>query len=340
MDARERMDAVERRAEQLAREGKKLGFVRPDQPKEEIVPDFGARFDEQAAEMVRQFGLPEEAFFRWPWASLDRMLGPLRPATVMIAASYTGAGKTTLGANFVARLIARDEGTRVYVMTAEESAADYLQRVAAIRAGYSVAHVMTNQWRKLPEDAGRTILRDVQSLRDRLVFAPDREVTPRSLARAMAEAQQACAAVVVCDHLNHNDQQYETTVGLAHAMREWVMQTGVPLLALAQMRRNENYPLAGHVPPRTSEIQGGEIIPQNADVVLGLYAPLKAKANRLKLLKREHDVRDWLEPGRVVVRCMKHRLDGSRRHQEAWLQYEAGRLIDPPGAVQESLADI
>lgn len=310
---------------------RKLAFVRPDKPTE-IIPDFGARHDATAEQVVASLATPAEEFFTLPWAGLDRLVGTLRPASVIVVAAYTGLGKTTWGLNAVSRFVDRDQ--RVYVIVAEEEASDYLERLAAVRLHLPIVPVMTNRWDRLPDGSAAAILDEVQNLREQVIFAPSREISPQAIKRGFAEARQAECACVVVDHIHHGDRRYDATVSRMYALRDCVLQEQLPVIALAQMRRDEGFVLAGHVAPRLSEIEGGEVIAQCADLVLGLYWPLRSDANRAKLMKRQMDIRDALVTGQINVRCMKHRLDGSRRHREAILYFDVGRLSDPPETAQ------
>src|SRR5512135_697780 len=100
----------------------------------------------------------------------------------------------------------------------------------------------------------------------------------RELAPVFYEAQAFGADVIVLDHLHEivGALDYNTLGLICKALKRLAQETGIPVFGAAQLRRGEGDLLAPYRPPRWSELQGGDIIRQRADVVLGAYRPLIA----------------------------------------------------------------
>lgn len=291
----------------------------------EVVPDEEHEFATELGELQAALDLPRDRFLSLPWVTLASLVGPIRPNGIIGVAAYTGAGKTVWLVNFVDRLL--QLGKRVCVVSLEQSVGDYRLLLAATNIGlpHHRAYVDTLK----PFDYQR-VIEAAQESKGRLFFAPITTLTAKTIMQLYAYADARSADCIVVDHIHASTStDFQSYHNIMAALRAAANRYVTPCILAMQCRRGEAAPLARYEPPRTTDIQGGEVIPQYCDIALGLYWPLQSGSEPM-IRKREVTAIERVKVNRLGVVVMKHRWDGGQTGRTIELMYQHGLLSDLP----------
>lgn len=270
-----------------------------------------------------------------PWATIHALTGPLWPHDLWMVAAATGSGKTTVLAHLVEWWLFA--GKRVYFLALEQKPSELRTALAALALGLHPQMALENKWEKLPMGAKTQIeaelSKQIVGLATKLVFSP---MPTLNVGDEEAEIQMAAglgADVVILDHLGQvNTGGYLGLDRFLKGLKRAANDYGIPVVLAAQLNRGDKDLMRPYRPPTTYDLQGGEIIAQIASVVLGLYRPLLdtfSKDDQRAVLQGRKAMRDFVEPGKMGMVLMKHRLRGHLTGHRERLDYVNGRIKDP-----------
>lgn len=202
-------------------------------------------------------------------ADLDWLTGGLYPGELTLLGARPGVGKSSMALEIA--LNAAGIGKRVLVDTLEMSARQYGQRIISRGSGVMLSHIRRGKIANQPE---WTALGDAANEGSRLPVHFTLDVrTPEEL-RALVEA--TAPELVVVDYLQLMDTRRRSeneTVRLGRisgALKELSLECNVPVLALAQVTRQEG---RAAVMPILKELRGSGNLEQDADNVIFLHQP-------------------------------------------------------------------
>lgn len=274
---------------------------------------------------------------RLPWQSVHDLVGPLLPGTWWLLAAHTGRGKTTLAMNILTDL-AR-QGRKVTMLALEQDQETMRQTWAAVSLGFRVSYVLEHRWGDLPPRAEQMIHDHIDwqctEYFDHITFAEEHFLAPETLPGIVEREAKAGCELLILDHLHRLAQPTYDSVSLAaKALTEAARESGVPILATAQMGEGgrDPDPLKPYLPCELRDVYGSGVIGQETHVALGIYWPLgiTTKEDLAAVRRREKEAHELAMPNTLAVRVMKHRVRGGEVvGRSAFLKYEHGRIVDP-----------
>jgi replicative DNA helicase len=273
---------------------------------------------------------------RWPWPSVQALIGALLPGELVVVGARTGSGKTTFLLNLVEHFATC--GIAWLYLGQEMTPAQLRRKWAALRLGLPAAPVLRNEWHTLPADAREAVDADVMRqtsppLASLAHFGDPRRLDVMTLAKWVREFAAAIGCrVVVLDHihrLRHGLDAASLTYETAEAVRtckELAVKHSLVFLVAAQLNRAVRDVLADYMPPPVSSLKQTGALEEEADTALLLHRALKRSATFAELREvrqGQRPISDVAEPDVMAVRVGKHRLDGSVVDKTAWLVVEA-----------------
>src|SRR5690606_21800321 len=275
---------------------------------------------DQGAAMERLLEQDEHDILRWPFSTVDRTMGPLRPGTLHLVGARPGCGKTTLMMNAFQSWI--DQGRIVVYAGMEMTPEELRLQWAAWAGGFTAKLVRNREWSNLPPDA-RDRLRahrdwQVTSAATRAIMPTDSRLSMGSLATWVREAVEASADVVVIDHLHRMDWGggRDKTAIMDEGVREikeLARHYKIPIVAAAQISRGERDVLGNYVPQPAEALKQTGALEEEADTIITLYKALLPGITDgdMRLVRMGQKPLADLRDDRVMAaRCVKHRLDG------------------------------
>jgi KaiC/GvpD/RAD55 family RecA-like ATPase len=276
---------------------------------------------------------------RWQWNALHDLAGPMIPGDLVVVGGLTGNGKTSLLLSQLDFLA--EHGIATLYLPLEVDPADVRRRWAAWKLGLDYSLVARNEWHKLPEGSqeAHEAMLDEQGKNRWVQFPPDRRVTLGRLKHWMRWAvEKIDARVVFVDHFhrlefgggpgaNYRVQVTETV----RAMKDLAREFKVALVAAAQLNQAGDSDLDRYYPPVLKRLKESAGVGEEADTVLMLSRRLKQMLNpdQMRLIRAGlAAVRQYEEPGVLLVTCRKHRLDDSARDRSVRLRVDRGRVCD------------
>lgn len=294
----------------------------------------------QVEDALERLQLNPLACPRLPWDALHDLLGPLWPEQFWVVAASTGNGKST----FLMQVI--DEwaraGRRVFMLPLEQPVEVMRTYWAALASDLDPRRVLENDWPHLPVGARSRVQahlrwqQDAKGGRFTVAFSDQPFIGEPEIVTAFESAKKFGADVLVIDHLHRiliEGHPHSALVRICQRLKEGAKHFKIPVLCAAQLHRGDGDILAPYLPPKPTAIQGGEVVRQESDVALGLYRPLietftveDARAIRMGQAK----IRNFLEPNRIGVHVLKHRVRGGEAMSEVLkLTYRHGKIICP-----------
>lgn len=291
---------------------------------------------DQGAAMERLLEQDEHDILRWPFSTVDRTMGPLRPGTLHLVGARPGCGKTTLMMNAFQSWI--DQGRIVVYAGMEMTPEELRLQWAAWACGFTAKLVLNREWSNLPPDA-RDRLRahrdwQVTSAATRAIMPTDSRLSMGSLATWVREAVEASADVVVIDHLHRMDWGggRDKTAIMDEGVREikeLARHYKIPIVAAAQISRGERDVLGNYVPQPAEALKQTGALEEEADTIITLYKALLPGITDgdMRLVRMGQKPLADLRDDRVMAaRCVKHRLDGDVVDHDMHLYIHAGRI--------------
>jgi replicative DNA helicase len=281
----------------------------------------------------------------WPFARLQSTIGAMMPGELIVIGARTGVGKTTVLLNLVDPLTCQEIPTRV--LPFETPPHKLLRLLAAIRLGYNPIAVIRGMWEDLPASAMEGIETEVRRLTavprsEFLQWAPQGSMSPVQVYHEMEQAADCGCRIVVIDHLHRialEGRNGESEMRkLMQGLKDRAEKLELICLIGAQLNRGERDPLRRYLPPVDTDLRGGGSIEEEADVVLGLYMPLKrdvTNGQMAEVRKGLAKVRPLVRANTTGIRIIKHRVDSGPVGEDVFLAYDHGRLSDAPYDVRE-----
>lgn len=299
--------------------------------------------DQIGAARERIVRLPTDRV-RWTSEALHRITGYLLPGELWLVAAQSGIGKTTFALSAIDDWVR--SGVKVCLVPTELEDWEARRALACLTAGVDPGVAASNEWAEHPD--GLLWMRQVDTaLRlqaqppysDHLLVLPYREVNADVIQDAAGVAAQFGAQVFIVDHMDHMDygkNTFSAAGKIARAGKAVAEEYNMTVVGMKQIHNDaaRGDPLARYFPPKLHQLQGGALMGQNANVVMGLYRPLlplvgdegrkKLKAVRAHLIEPT-EVLQW---GTLGVVTVKHRRVGRLEGQRALLTLENGKLRD------------
>ena len=255
----------------------------------------------------------------WPWDTLNDMTDTLIPGRLIIVGAYTGSGKTTMMLN-AQRNFARACIPSLMFGT-EQSAADLRIKQACTELGVPARDAMRKRigsyWQ---ERLNETLDDQAASSFAGVHLYNHPSPTPQQLEKEIREYADPEHGVklFLIDYLGRVDvsslrgEMYERMKALVQMLKNLAIQLKVTIIAANQIGKSEDRQLSRHLKPELSGLMGGQAIGHEADVVLGIYQPLKRGTtieDRRRVALGEKELSSIVEQNTMAICLLKHRED-------------------------------
>ncbi len=285
---------------------------------------------------------------RFPYPSVHRIVGRVAPGRLVFVMANTGQGKTTFMLDLLDRWA--DAGMSVDYLGTEQEPDELRTKWACLRVDVP-AHVAINlEWDEYREgdawqDAvGVELERIDTAYGERILFHPDKFITLEKIERAAKDAERRGSQVLIVDHIDRvetgaQDNEYLALKRIIRRLKELARDCGLVMIVASQVNRKgrEGDRLAVYRPPQLHHMQGGSAKEHEADVVLGLWRPIRMKKPdetaddykyQLAAASRgDIEPREVTEPNTMAIVCLKHRTSG-KDGERCKLHVHHGRLSE------------
>lgn len=313
--------------------------------------DAAALSHHQTQRAIDKLYADPDAALSMPYESVHAIVGRLAPGSLTFVIAHTGQGKTTFMLDVFDRWA--QAGVPIDFLGTEQEPDELRTKWACLRCGVPAGVAINREWdewqlgefwrEKVEDDLGK--LDDAYS--GQVLFIPEKFVTLATVEAAARNAQQRGAKVLVVDHVDRietqaNDSEYLALKRLVRRLKELARDHNLALLVASQLNREGRKAdrLGAYRAPQIHHMQGGATKEQEADVVLGLWRPLRTirpsesieefKAAMDAAMKGNAEPETVLEPDTMAVVLLKHRTWGSREGKRCRLRVSHGRITDVP----------
>lgn len=284
----------------------------------------------------------------FPHPSVDRMIDRVAPGRLVFVMANTGQGKTTFMLDVLDRWA--EAGVRVDYLGTEQEPDELRTKWACLRVDVPPGVAVNRTWDKYMqgENWREVVAEDLARLDDaygeQIVFHPDKFITLPKIEQAAKDAAARNSRVLIVDHIDRvetgaTENEYLALKRIIRRLKELARDFNLVLLVASQINRKgrEGDRLAVYRPPRLEQMQGGAAKEHEADVVLGLWRPIrqrlpdestKAYKDVLAAAARgDLEPSEFVEPNIMAVVCLKHRTS-SHDGQRCKLAVRHGRITE------------
>lgn len=347
------MPPRDNRHRDLAEEARQF-LVRRETPHLAISPAEEPETDtagEQFAKARAEIFAPPRVVVEFPYASLHRETDRLTSGKLVFVMANTGQGKTTFFLDVMDRWA--DVGVKIDYLGTEQEPFELITKWACLRVDVHPGIAIAKSWDAHPHGAEWQVRVDSEIANlhaqygEQVKFSPDKFITLTKVEQAARAAQARGADVLFVDHidridLERGDTEYSALKRLIRRLKELARDHGLVLLVASQMNREARKAdrLGAYRAPQLHQMQGGGTKEQEADLVLGLWRPLRQQhedetADEFKKImaaaKAGHvQVSDVTEKNTMAVVLLKHRIFGERDGNRCKLHVRHGRVSDIP----------
>jgi replicative DNA helicase len=293
----------------------------------------------QGLDALTRSKIDPRTLLRLPWDSLHDVLGHLWPEAFWVVGAASGNGKST----FLMQLVHAWalEGKRIYFLPLEQPAKVMRQYWAALANNLVPEKVLENDWAALPSGAEKVVQEHIRwqvsagGPRNQVVFSEAVRANVDEMISEFTAAARLEAQVIIIDHIHRLDytggNPHTALVTMCQALKECAKNFNIPVLAAAQLHRDKEHDvLAPFLPPKPTALQGGEVIRQESDVAIGLFRPLVESftVEDARLIRiGQKKIRPLVEPNKVGIHVLKHRVRGKALGEIVKLGYEHGKIV-------------
>lgn len=274
---------------------------------------------------------------RWPWPSLDRVVGPLLGGDLHVLGGEMGNGKSSLLMSLMDGL-ARKKTPTLYFPLEIDPQVCRLHWVAW-RLNLNRTHVVRHEWKFLPKHAEEFVNEGLaeQQADPCIHFATPRRMTGAALRNWIDWGVKKCGAkLIIIDHFhrllfNMTDGARWGATETARELRDIARSLDVPIIAAAHLNR-EGGLLSKFYAPGMHRLKETGALGEEADVVLMVSRKLKpayvGKSTERLAAVGAIDEASMAVFRRMVVTCRKHRLDGDQIDAKVELHCELGHVSE------------
>lgn len=285
---------------------------------------------------------------RFPYAGVHQIVHQMAPGSLVFVMANTGQGKTTFMLDLLDRWA--EAGVRVDYVGTEQEPDELRTKWACLRSDVPAGCAINLAWadyddgelwrEKVAEDLGR--IDDAYG--EQIVFHPDKFITLAKIEEAAKDAAARKSQVLIVDHIDRvetgaQDNEYLALKRIVRRLKELARDHRLVLVVASQVNRKgrDGDRLAVYRPPQLQHMQGGATKEHEADVVLGLWRPIRQRKTdeatkefkELLAAASRGDVEPLsiTEPNVMAIACLKHRTD-SHEGMRCKLHVRHGRLSE------------
>lgn len=288
---------------------------------------------------------------QFPYAPLHAMVGRMAAGSLVFVMANTGQGKTTFLLDVLDRWAEQD--VRIDYLGTEQEPNELIRKWACLRADVPAGVAIGHEWDEYDQGA-RWKVRVIQQVHEiegkfgtRVMFCPDKFITLTKIELAARRAHERGAHVLIVDHVDRievegRETEYTAMKKLVRRLKELARDHNLVMVVASQMNREARKAdrLGAYRAPQLHQMQGGGTKEQEADVVIGLWRPIRQpnpdeSATDFKQLMSAASAghvaaNEVTEPNTMAVVLLKHRTHGERDGERCKLNVHHGRLSEIP----------
>ncbi|MBI2909699.1 MAG: replicative DNA helicase [Chloroflexi bacterium] len=207
------------------------------------------------------------------FVDMDKILGGLQRADMVVLAARPSLGKTSLALN-IARNAALDHGARVAIFSLEMSKMELAHRFLSREAGVDAQRLRLDQLNDEQRDA---IMKAMGALSEAAIFIDDSAVLRDTDMRAKARrlALEKGVDLIIVDYLQlmrssrRTEDQVQEMSEISRSIKVLARDLDVPVIAISQLSRAAE--IRPDHRPVLSDLRQSGSIEQDADVVMFIY---------------------------------------------------------------------
>ncbi len=315
---------------------------------ESVGDDAAEQFEKARVELHTEPSVVVE----FPYTSVHALAGRQTAGRLVFVMANTGQGKTTFLLDVQDRWA--EAGVRIDYLGTEQEPDELITKWACLRVDVPPGVAIGKEWDEHPNgQAWRArVYNEIDALEARfseqVKFSPDKFITLAKIELAARKAQARGAHVLIVDHVDRielddkRDSEYSALKKLIRRLKELARDHKLVMVVASQMNREARKAdrLGAYRAPQLHQMQGGGTKEQEADVVLGLWRPLRQQAEdetteqykkTMSAAKAGHiAASDVTEANTMAVVLLKHRTHGERDGNRCKLFVRHGRISDIP----------
>lgn len=295
----------------------------------------------------------------FPYPPVHDIVGRVAPGRLVFVMANTGQGKTTFMLDLLDRWA--EKGVKVDYLGTEQEPDELRTKWACLRSDVPAGCAINLAWadydegeswrERVAEDLGR--IDDAYG--EQIVFHPDKFITLAKIEQAAKDSSARGGQVLIVDHIDRvetgaSENEYLALKRIIRRLKELARDHRLVLVVASQVNRKgrEGDRLSVYRPPQLQHMQGGATKEHEADVVLGIWRPIRQRKNdetpddfkSLLAAASRGDVEQLLvvEPATMALVCLKHRTD-SHEGMRCKLNVRHGRLSVIPERDQYTTGD-
>lgn len=232
---------------------------------------------EEDGNVERFWDLARNEGLETPWPGLTRSLRGLRKGEVYVIGANQGAGKTSMGLQFVLHSMLKEVATLLFSM--EMGHKDVLQRLIAIRAAVDLMEFRDQQISRGPmlAELKSRLFHATHELADReLLVSNKTSVTPKFLLDETKRlVKRNKIGLVVIDHMQLMGaektarSEYEKFTSISRATKQVAMELQLPVILLSQTSRTNSRDHRTELD--CSDLRGSGALEEDAAAVMLVY---------------------------------------------------------------------
>jgi len=283
----------------------------------------------------------------WGLRELDSTLGQMILGRFYLIGARAGNGKTMFAMNWLNHHLDRMERAtpddlvflprKIQIFMTERSPDVAIRSWAALRAGLDEDAVLMGEWDDMPAGAEERFQKELSFLNR---WHRDSYLSMESLARPTLKSirervEEYDPDVILFDHVqriraDRNESKFEVVSEAAHMFQEFATKGNRIVVVMSQLKRTGDKIFSKYRPPSDEDFKYAGELEENADVVLGLFRPLR----RMKV-SDEREIRNGTKPldpykvhDTMGVNVPKHRWRGSVIDEVMLVRCKSGRIED------------
>jgi len=269
----------------------------------------------------------------WPWITVDGVVGSMLTGRLIVIAARPSNGKTTALVNLLDHIYEdAGEALRVLCCWTERSPEIAYATWASLRLGLDEDAVTRNAWDELPEGSEMRVRTEMALLKqaDRYRFLPLTLPGWKQIEDAVTEFRPH---VLIWDYLQRirpggYESKWQALSQAALALQTLAVEANCAVIVGSQLKRRGDAIFDLYRPPNLEDCRGAGEIEEAADVILGLFRPLKPITAKEEQALRRGDlsVSDFAVANTMAVKVVKHRWRGDAADKIVRLTLEKKRL--------------
>jgi len=321
-------------------------------PDDEVLAQIQAHTlaEEQIRVAQARLTASDAEIFRLPYRSVHEMVGQIRAGRLVFVMAHTGNGKTTFALDVLDHCAQSD--IKCDYLGTEQEPDELWTKWACKRCGVPADIAINAAWDSYDDDLAQTrVEQELVSLLirygDIVRFAPEKFVTLQAVEEAAQSAYSRGATVLFVDHIDRVEHEgdlsdFAAMRRLVRRLKELMRDCGLVGLVLSQVSREARGGdrLGAYFPPQIQHMRGAGTKEEEADVVLGLWRPLRdpifqETAKEYQAVLRacrlgQRPVADILSVNLMGVVLLKHRTRSGIGRQVT-LTLRGGALCEASG---------